>query len=167
MSEDTSSPPANPTSTSGTSRSGDGGDSNSQRGSGNDRSGQRNRQRRGVAPSSGRFHGECEALKAYVYNDDSNRGNSEMFSHTSKAIGKHVARTIPGAGVFRNSLIKLELPVLEAPQPPDDQTDLVVMELWKINLKKYSDKEKDREKNAEQAFSIILGQCILFKGKML
>ena len=52
----------------------------------------------------------------------------------TKAISEYVAHEYTGTGEFHAGLSDLRLPMLTAPPPPDP-TDLLQMELWKLEVK--------------------------------
>lgn len=87
-----------------------------------------------------RFQGTCEALRNAVYDIYHVVDNYELFNTTTEAIGEYVAREYEHAGEYRRGLPDLNLATLEAPPPPDDTSNTVDMEMWKIKLKKYSDR---------------------------
>lgn len=105
-----------------------------------------------------RFQGSCDELKEHVYNTSTSHSNADLSSKTTTAIGEYVAREYTGASEFRNGLVKLTLPTLQAPPDPA-AGDAVQMEKWKLDFQEYRKKLADRERNMGKVYSLVLGQC--------
>mmetsp|Transcript_24339 Transcript_24339/g.36098 ORF Transcript_24339/g.36098 Transcript_24339/m.36098 type:complete len:214 (+) Transcript_24339:1120-1761(+) len=142
---------------------GDGGDGNSNN-NGNSGDNSRTRRRRGGrngrqrTARNNRFEGKCEDLKKHVYDVAPVQNSYDLFGTTTKAIGKHVATKYEDAADFRTGLVELRLPVLVQPaNPPLD--DPIALELWKIDIREFRDKQRKRAAVQGKAFGLILGQC--------
>ena len=83
---------------------------------------------------------------------------NKLFMKITKAISKYIACKYTGASEFCTGLVDLTLPMLMAPPPPD-LVNMVLMELWKMDLKEHQKKLEDYQCNMAKVYAIILDQC--------
>jgi hypothetical protein len=95
-----------------------------------------------------------------VYDVSGSRGGSDMFVKTTREIAEYVGSKLKDASEFRNAMDpdNLAFDVLTAPAIAD-ATNVMEMEIWKIEYKTYSEALKRRELLVGQVFAIVLGQC--------
>ena len=72
-------------------------------------------------------------------------------------MAEYTAREYLHATKFRTGLITLKLPKLEEPKKPD-LTNILELELWKIQVREYRAKIKSCGEKISQIISLILGQ---------
>lgn len=112
-------------------------------------------------PTTTKFEGAVPLLKDYVYDVTSARNGKDSFQRTTEAIGEHIARTYKQGGEFVQAFNPTNLgfaPITD-PTRPADPTDVFDMEQWKIDIRRASDKRKDREELCKQAYAVVIGQC--------
>mmetsp|Transcript_17734 Transcript_17734/g.25596 ORF Transcript_17734/g.25596 Transcript_17734/m.25596 type:complete len:88 (-) Transcript_17734:750-1013(-) len=85
-----------------------------------------------------------------------------MYIATIKEITEYIARTHKGGGEFVRALQPdvLEFEELTSPPPPTT-TNVVEIEIWKMDLKEYREKLKIRTEIVKQAYAVVFGQCSL------
>lgn len=113
-------------------------------------------------PTSGQFAatfaGREPTLKGHVY-DLSNEKNSEQFAQTTKEVMNWVGREYTKhTGELVKAVQDLSLtppPALADPQGGDP----VAFEVWKHELKKYSDRLETQAHFRARLFTVVLGQC--------
>jgi hypothetical protein len=57
------------------------------------------------------------------------------FTEATKHLSEYVAVKGEDAGDFRNGMKERSFAVLVSPNPPADTTDVVQMEIWKVDLR--------------------------------
>eukprot|EP00980_Cylindrotheca_fusiformis_P007170 scaffold1509_cov96-Cylindrotheca_fusiformis.AAC.1 len=123
----------------------------------------RNRNRRGNRSSRGdsSFEGRIEALKGHVYDIESHLSGKTLFANTTEAIAEYFAANNDNAGEFRNAFKPDALGFIELkePAPPDDPTNFVQAELWKLKIKRWESAVNTRNELIKQAYALIMGQC--------
>ena len=112
-------------------------------------------------PRLERFEGKCEALKGHIY--DIARGSlrqGETFQKTTREIAEYIGREFDEGGEFRTGLVRLELPALIEPVPPNRPSqDKVRFEMWKFEFARFKKESANRKRNEQKAYAIVLGQC--------
>jgi len=122
----------------------------------------RNRRNRGSkGQPSAKFRGKVEELADHVYDTGGMRDGAEDFHRTTREIGEYIARTLKNAGEFRRAFdpTVLSFDTLTEPPRPTNQSDMVEVEIWKMEVKEYRMKKAAREELEKQAYAIVLGQC--------
>ena len=121
-----------------------------------------NNHNRGTSSSS-KFKGKCEELSGHIYDIGTPGITQDLFTNTMREIAEYVACVYSDASEFGVALPNLRLEPLVQPQPPvapqGGQITLAQMEMFKIDLKDYREKEKNRLKNTSKIFFLVLGQC--------
>jgi hypothetical protein len=105
----------------------------------------------------GKFEGKCADLKTSTY--DVTGAGRDTFIKTTREIAEYIGRTYEDAGEFRTGMVELSLPDLVEPEPPKDEKSFVQAERWKQALRRFEDQKRIRNKNTNQAFALVLGQC--------
>jgi hypothetical protein len=119
------------------------------------------KKKKSLAPVTSGYVGKCEDLKGHVYDVTPGKSGFDAFAKTTHEIGEYIARTVKDAGEFRSAMDpeNLGFATLAIPPDPDDLTNVLMMERWKMVYKHYSNAAKRRTKATSQAFAIVLGQC--------
>jgi hypothetical protein len=120
----------------------------------------RSKKKKSGSASITSFVGKCAEIKEHVYDVNASRGGSDMLVKTTREIAEYVSSKLKDASEFRNAMDpdNLAFDVLTAPAIADD-TNVMEMEIWKIEYKTYSEALKRRELLVGQVFAIVLGQC--------
>ena len=112
--------------------------------------------RQGYRPT--RFEGLCTDLKKHVYDVSQVTNKYDLFSITTQAIGEYVATHYDCAADFRIRMVNLNIPELIEPALPD-AGKAVEVEILKLDLREYRDKQRKRKGIGGKAFGLILGKC--------
>jgi hypothetical protein len=121
------------------------------------------KKKKSLVPVTSGYVGKCEDLKGHVYDVTPGKSGFDAFAKTTREIGEYIARTVKDASEFRSAMDpeNLGFATLAIPPDPDDLTNVLMMEQWKMAYKHYSNATKRRTKATSQAFAIVLGQCSL------
>ena len=85
--------------------------------------------------------------------------SQDLFVTTAKEIGEYISREYDDAGEFRNAFIDLRYAeVLTKPERPT-VTDQFTILIWTEEMQEYRKKLRNRKKNKEKAFPLVVGQC--------
>ena len=106
------------------------------------------------------FEGREPTLKGHVY-DLSTERNSEQYVKTTKEIQNWVGREYTKhTGDFVDAVHTLTLvdPVAPANPVPNDP---VAFELWKVELKKHTEKQEAYTNFLARLFTVVVGGCII------
>lgn len=127
-----------------------------------ERSGEgRNRRNRSSRNNQTKFRGKVDELSEYVYDISGIRDGADEFHRTTREIGEHIARTFKNGGEFRRAFdpAVLSFDPLTPPADPTDRTDLMQVEIWKLEIREHRERSKVREELEKQAYALVLGQC--------
>ena len=116
-------------------------------------------QHQGVSHSS--YEGKQAEIKDHIYNVGGIRGGSDLFDKTTHEIADFVSRTIKGGGKFQTVMDPDDLgfqPLVEPPLP-DDDTDELEVEQWKLRIHRIDKRRAMRDEVTRQVFAIVKGQC--------
>jgi hypothetical protein len=121
----------------------------------------RNRRNRGSRNNQNKFQGKVEGLSDYTYDVSGIRDGADDFHRTTREIGEHIARTFKNGGEFRRAFdpTVLAFDTLTPPAEPTDRTDLMQVELWKLEIREHRERTKIRDELEKQAYALVLGQC--------
>lgn len=116
----------------------------------------------GAKGGATKFEGEYPELKGHVY-DTVGARQADQFVKTTKRIADYFASTQKKAGDFRNAILTLQLPTIDAIPPPtrgddgtyDEMEKFIFMEQYKKREKKLSDIEELNK----TLYSIVWSQC--------
>ena len=121
-------------------------------------------QRRGPRRNNARpqrFQGKTQdpILRKHIFDVGTIQKSQDLFVTTAKEIGEYISREYDDAGEFRNAFIDLRYAeVLTEPERPT-ATDQFTILIWTEEMKEYRKKLRNRKKNEEKAFPLLLGQC--------
>jgi hypothetical protein len=126
---------------------------------GNDQNPERTARRKGHREN--RFEGKCAEIKDSVYDVVSGK---DTFLKTTREIAEYVSRTYENAGEFRTGMVDLSLPTLHKPPRPTGATaeatpSVFDIEEWKTAMRNYDDLTRNRKKNSDRVYALVLGQC--------
>ncbi len=111
--------------------------------------------------SNGQRPERYEGKWGHIY--DVSRGfnkQGETFQKTTREIAEYIGRDFDEGGEFRTGLVKLDLPQLTEPVPPDNPNENKVgFEMWKFEFARYKKESANRKRNKEKAYDFVLGQC--------
>lgn len=102
------------------------------------------------------FAGSINELRGAVY--DVTTGQ-DTFSTTTRKIDKYISREYANASEYWTAMIIMELPRLTPPPPPGNMENIAAFELWKIELRQYSDWILDQENSLGHVFATVMCQC--------
>ena len=108
-----------------------------------------------------RFQGKTQdpILRKHIFDVGTIQKSQDLFVTTAKEIGEYISREYDDAGEFRNAFIDLRYAeVLTEPERPT-ATDQFTILIWTEEMKEYRKKLRNRKKNEEKAFPLLLGQC--------
>ena len=108
-----------------------------------------------------RFQGKTQdpILRKHIFDVGTILKSQDLFVATTKEIGEYVSREYDDAREFRNAFIDLHYAeVLTKPERPT-ATDQFTILIWTEEMKEYRKKLRNRKKNEEKAFPLLLGQC--------
>ena len=108
-----------------------------------------------------RFQGKTQdpILRKHIFDVGTILKSQDLFGTTAKEIGEYISREYDDAGEFRNAFIDLRYAeVLTKPERPT-ATDQFTILIWTEEMKEYRKKLRNRKKNEEKAFPLLLGQC--------
>ena len=147
------SPSPSPQETQSSGTAGDGGSRTRRR-----RGGNRSRGRRPNNAST-RYKGRIAELSDFIFDVDAR--SNDAFNTSLREISEYIARTINNGGEFMQALDpdKLEFADNDEPTPPTDATDVVKMEKWKLQMRRWEAIETKRTEATRQAYAVVIGQC--------
>jgi hypothetical protein len=121
----------------------------------------RKKKKKLLVPVTSGYVGKCKDIKAHVYDVTPGKSGFDAFAKTTREIGEYIAQTVKDAGEFWPAMDpeNLGFTALVLPPDPDDLTNVLMMECWKMAFKHYSNTTKQHTKATSQAFAIVLGQC--------
>ena len=120
---------------------------------------QRGSRRNNARPQ--RFQGKTQdpILRKHIFDIGMIQKSQDLFVTTAKEIGEYISREYDDAGEFCNAFIDLRYTeVLTEPERPT-ATDQFTILIWTEEMKEYRKKLRNRKKNEEKAFPLLLGQC--------
>ena len=121
-------------------------------------------QRRGPRRNNARpqrFQGKTQdpILRKHIFDVGTIKKSHDLFVTTAKEIGEYISREYNDAGEFRNAFIDLHYAeVLTEPERPTATNQFTIL-IWTEEMKEYRKKLRNRKKNEEKAFPLLLGQC--------
>ena len=105
------------------------------------------------------FEGSEPTLKGHIY-DFTRERNLDQFIKTTQEIKLYAGWTYKK---FTQELMKavetLELEEPTAPVIPEGAPDMYILEYWRMDLKKYSEKEAEYASFRAGLYTIVFGQC--------
>ncbi len=108
-----------------------------------------------------RYEGKCPALRGHIY--DVSRGfnkQGETFQKTTWEIAEHIGHKFDEGREFRTGLVRLNLPRLTEPVPPNDTNEnRVGFKMWKFEFARYKKESANWKQNDVKAYALVLNQC--------
>ena len=108
---------------------------------------------------SKQFEGSEPTLKGHIY-DYTGERNPDQFIKTTREIKLYAGRTYKK---FTQELVKametLKLEEPTAPDIPEGIPDMYALEFWRMDLKKYSEKEAEYASFRAGLYTVVFGQC--------
>jgi hypothetical protein len=105
-----------------------------------------------------KFEGREPLLKGFIY-DSTGERSPDQFIKTTREVINYVGRTYTkNTAAFTQAVRDLELNDPAAPTDPDI-TNVIAVEMWKLELKKHSAKTEEYENFCAGLYSVVFGQC--------
>ena len=100
------------------------------------------------------FEGKCAELKGYIH-DCSDLRQLDMFTHTTKEIGKYIGRTYKHGNDAKIAILNIKMPTFDdPPDPPEDATKTMIRK-WEKRVDGLVKREENLEENLKTAYTLI------------
>lgn len=119
-----------------------------------------NRQQHGNrSDRGGAFKGPLVGYETATY-DTSRSKSGDAFETTTRKLAEYIAGNPPSAGEFLNAMnpTNLGFEPIEEPEEPDDVNNVLMIERWKSQNRRWEDKTEKRAEATRRAFTIVIAQ---------
>jgi hypothetical protein len=108
-----------------------------------------------------RFKGNTEGMNGHVFQTPGESKNQTQFTKTMEALAEYAAKNFEYPGDILPLFTNLTIPTLQQPADPtdDEAKSPAKMEIWKLKLKRFVEREDKLQDNLKASYAVIWGQC--------